>query len=81
MQMQFTRHVGFCKKIPKDTSIHELNERLKNVISLYDEFRTLQDDIESECGDELIKDQFTLRSQIEDYYYLTVSELRNEIIL
>lgn len=79
MQTQFTRHVGFCKKMPANTSIHELNERLKNITSLYEEFRVLQGEIEFECGVELIEHEYTLRSQIEDYYYYAVSTLRGQI--
>ena len=79
MQAQIQRHVAFVKKIPATASMHELKERLKNVMSLYEEFRQVQDEIEAEAGDEFIQFQYEVRTQTEDYYYLIVSELRTVI--
>lgn len=54
IQTQFTRHVAYCKKIPQGTTTYELSERHKSIVELYQEFRELQEEIEEECGTELV---------------------------
>lgn len=79
MQTQFKRHVAYCEKKPVNASVYELSERLKDVSSLYKEFRELQDEIEGECEEEMIADQYALRSKIEDSYYFCVSTFQEEM--
>lgn len=79
MQTQFKRHVAYCAKIPANVNLYELSERLKDVSSLYKEFRELQDEIEGECEDDIISDQYEIRSKVEDSYYFCVSVFQTEI--
>lgn len=79
MQTQFKRHVAYCEQVPKNVNAYELSERLKDVSSLYKEFRELQDEIEGECDEDFISDQYIIRSKVEDYYYYCVSVFQTEI--
>lgn len=79
MQTQFTRHVNYCKNIPLAATSFELSERLRNIVSLYQEFKEIQSAIEDECGPETIDAQYVLRGQIEDYYFLCAAQLQGAI--
>ncbi|XP_037049571.1 uncharacterized protein LOC119083867 [Bradysia coprophila] len=76
---QFTRTVTFCKAIPVGTTINELIQRLENVKQLFTEFKQNQEQVEESCGEDNIDVQFTMRGQVEDYFFYCCSRFNEAI--
>src|ERR1700744_1320204 len=76
----FPRHVNFCKAMDANTTISAMQARLGQVKQLYQEFCEVQTQIEEACNNKDSLDlQFITRGQVEDYYFLCVSEIQEAI--
>lgn len=76
----FTRTTSYCKKIPSNANKNDLQSRLKELFENWEKFKDIQDEIEGICNNEQeLNIQFSLRSQAEEYYYFSFTELQNKL--
>lgn len=76
-----TRTVNFAKKLTSENAnLSEINERMTHLKEVYIKFKEMQDIIELTCGnDDELQIQFTIREQVENYYFSAFSNFKYQI--